>query len=76
MSEATTVKSNQKKTVTKKQAIIIMAVGGIIFLLAIVIPTEQGTTAQHVKTAIGAGGLGILTLGAYLRPMPPKKAAE
>ena len=73
MSDTETVKTGIKNRVTKKQAIIIMVVGGIIFALAILIPTEQGTTAQHIKTAIGAVGLGVLTLGAYLRPM--KKTA-
>jgi hypothetical protein len=74
MSDTKITKSGAKKTATKKQAVIIMITGGIIFALAIIIPTEQGSTAQHIKTAIGAAGLGILTLGAYLRPM--NKPAE
>ena len=61
-----------KKPLTKRQAITLMSIGGLLLLLAIVIPTEQGSTVQMVKVGVGIVGFCGFCAGAYLRPMPPK----
>ncbi len=67
-------KGGPKKQLTMKQAIIIMSIGGFMFLLAIVIPTEPQSTAYTIKIIVGFLGLCIGVVGAYFRPMgTPKK---
>ena len=68
MSEGNPVKPG-KKTVSMKTAIVIISIGGVLFLLSIVIPTVQGTTAQTLKIGMGALGLAVMALGSYLRPV-------
>ncbi len=58
-----------KKQFSKNQAITIMAVGGFMLLMAIVIPTEPQSTAYTIKIVVGFLGLCVLCVGAYLRPM-------
>jgi hypothetical protein len=55
-----------------QQAMVVMVVGGLMLLLAIVIPTEAGSSAQMWKLLMGFVGFCILGMGAYLRPMKPK----
>lgn len=56
------------KKVSKTQAIAVMVSGGVLFVLAIIIPTEQGSKAQLFKIGIGALGLIIAGFGSYIRP--------
>ncbi len=72
MAEETPANVGPKKPLTKPQAITVMVIGGLVVLLAVVIPTEQGSTAQMVKVGVGFVGFCVLCAGAYLRPMPPK----
>jgi len=55
-----------------RQAIVVMVVGGILLVLANVIHTEEGSSAQMWKVLMGVVGLCILAAGAYIRPMKPK----
>ena len=57
-----------KKRLSKPQAIGVMIVGGILMVLAWVVPAEQGTTPHLIKVAIGLVGFVGLCLGAYFRP--------
>ena len=61
-----------KMQLTMQQAIVVMVVGGLMLLLAIVIHTEEGSSAQMWKLLMGLVGFCILGAGAYLRPMKPK----
>jgi hypothetical protein len=61
-----------KMQLTMQQAIVVMVVGGLMLLLAIVIPTEEGSSAQLWKVLMGFVGFCIVCAGAYLRPMKPK----
>ncbi len=62
-----------KKQLTIRQAITLMSVGGFMFLLAIVVPTEPQSTAYTIKVIMGFVGVCIGVVGAYFRPMAPKK---
>jgi hypothetical protein len=57
-----------KKRLSKQQAIIVMVAGAVLLVLPWFIPTEQGTTAQLVKTLVGVIGFCVLCAGAYFRP--------
>ena len=73
MDEKTPSKSVPKRTLTKGQAITIMTVGGLMLLLSIVIPTAEQSTAHTIKVIVGFLGVGILCVGAWLRPMKASK---
>ena len=64
--------ANPKRQMTMQQAIIVMVVGGLLLFLAIVIPTEAGSSAQMWKVLMGIVGACILAAGLYLRPMKSK----
>jgi len=51
----------------------VMGVGGLLFLLAILVPVQQGTTLYTAKVIAGIIGFCVLCVGAYLRPMPREK---
>jgi hypothetical protein len=57
-----------KKRFSKPQAIAIMVVGAALLVLPWFIPTEQGSTAQILKTLVGVVGFCALCAGAYFRP--------
>ena len=57
-----------KKTLTKGQAITAMAVGGLMLLLSIVIPTEKESTAYIIKVIAGLLGLCVIIVGSLFRP--------
>ena len=61
-----------KMQLTMQQAIVVMVVGGLMLVLAIVIRTEEGSSAQMWKLLMGLVGFCILGAGAFLRPMKPK----
>ena len=66
-----------KKQLTKSQAITVMAVGGLMLLLSIVIPTENPSTAHTIKVIVGMLGVLVVCVGAWLRPMKaPKNPKE
>jgi len=73
MDEKTLSKSVPKKQLTKGQAITTMVVGGLMLLLSIVIPTEAQSTAHTIKVVVGFLGVGVLGVGAWLRPMKASK---
>ena len=73
MDERTLSKSVPKKQLTKGQAITIMAVGGLMLLLSIVIPTGEESTAHTIKVVVGFLGVGVLCVGAWLRPTKASK---
>jgi hypothetical protein len=57
-----------KKRFTKPQSIAVMVGGAVLLILPWFIPTEQGSTAQIVRTLVGAVGFCVLCAGAYYRP--------
>ncbi|HSB78514.1 MAG TPA: hypothetical protein VLM91_06985 [Candidatus Methylomirabilis sp.] len=57
-----------KKRLTKGQAIGVMVAGGVLMVLPMIIPTEQGSTAHTLKVIVGFVGFCVLCAGAYLRP--------
>ena len=66
-----------KKQLTKGQMIAVMAVGGLMLLLSIVIPTESDSAAHTIKIIVGILGLCVLCAGGYFRPMKaPKNPKE
>ncbi len=67
--------SGPKKTLTKPQAMAVMTLGGIMFILAIFIPVEPGSIAQTVKFIVGFVGFCVLAVGSYFRPMKPNVEA-
>ena len=62
-----------KKQFTRGQTIAVITVGGLMLLLSIVIPTEQQSTAHTIKVVVGILGVGVLCVGAWLRPMKASK---
>jgi len=65
------------KKLTKPQAITVMAVGGLMLLLSIVIPAERETTGFAIKLVVGFLGVCVFFVGAWLRPMKaPKNPKE
>jgi hypothetical protein len=76
MDEKSTTKSVPKKRLTKGQAITVMATGGLLLLLSIVIPTEPDSTAHTIKVFVGLLGVCVLIVGAALRPTEAPKNTE
>jgi len=77
MDENDTMKFVPKKQLTKAQAIIVIAIGGLMLLLSIVIPTAPDSTGHTIKIIVGILGLLVLCVGAYFRPMKaPKNPKE
>jgi hypothetical protein len=77
MDEKTTMKFVPKKHLTKVQAITVMAIGGLMLLLSIVIPTAPDSTAHTVKVIVGFLGVCIAVVGAAFRPGEgPKQTKE
>ncbi len=62
----------QKRQLTMPQAMAVMAIGGVMLALAIVIPTEEGSSAQMWKVLLGLVGVCVAGVGSYLRPIKPK----
>jgi len=66
-----------KKQLTKGQMIAVIAVGGLMLLLSIVIPTEPDSTAHTIKVIVGILGVCIIIAGLAFRPMKaPKNPKE
>ena len=61
-------KASKKKQLTKVQAITVMAVGGLMLFLSIVIPTEPDSNAHTLKVVVGFLGVCIACVGAVFRP--------
>ncbi len=57
-----------RKRLTKQQAVTVMVVGAALLVLPWFITTEQGSTAQIIKTLVGVIGFCVLCAGAYFRP--------
>ena len=68
MGEETTGTAGPRKHLTKAQAIAVIVAGGLMMVLAMVISTEEGSTAQMVKVGFGFAGFCVLCAGAYFRP--------
>jgi glycerol uptake facilitator-like aquaporin len=73
MDEKTTMKFVPKKQLTKVQAIIVIAIGGLMLLLSIVIPTAPDSTAHTVKVIAGVLGMCVVIVGLCYRPMEASK---
>jgi len=73
MNEKTTMKFVPKKHLTKVQAITVMAIGGLMLLLSIVIPTAPDSTAHTVKVIVGVLGMCVVIVGVCYRPMEARK---
>lgn len=73
MNEKASKKSSSKKQLTKVQAITVMAVGGLMLLLSIVIPTAPDSTAHTVKVIVGVLGMCVVIVGVCYRPMEARK---
>jgi uncharacterized membrane protein HdeD (DUF308 family) len=73
MNEKASKKSTSKKQLTKVQAITVMAVGGFMLLLSIVIPTEPDSNAHTLKVVVGFMGVLVGIVGAAFRPMDAPK---
>jgi protein-S-isoprenylcysteine O-methyltransferase Ste14 len=69
----TSTEFTPKSKLTKTQAIIVMVVGGLVLLLAIVIPAEIGSTGFTIKVILGLLGFVVACVGSVLRP---EKAPE
>ena len=76
MDQKASTKSASKRQLTKVQAITVMAVGGLMILLSIVIPTEQNSTAHTVKVIFWFLGVCVLVVGGYFRPMEATKDSK
>jgi hypothetical protein len=70
MSEETVQKNlGPKKRLSKKAAISVMVLGGLMILIPwFFFAAETGSTLQIVKTIIGTVGFVVLCLGAHFRP--------
>ncbi len=68
--------NRQELDAKKKQAYILMIIGGILFALAIIVPTEQGSKQQMVKIGVGLIGLVLFFLGSYRRPQAKQPVKE
>ena len=73
MNEKASKKSSSKRQLTKVQAITVMAVGGLMLLLSIVIPTAPDSTAHTVKVIVGVLGMCVGIVGVCYRPMEARK---
>ena len=60
---------SKRKILTKTQALWVMGIGGLLFILAILVPAQQGTTLYTMKIITGIIGFCVLCIGAYLRPV-------
>ena len=77
MDEKTSKEFAPKKQLTKGQMVAVMAVGGLMLLLSIVIPTENPSTVHTIKVIVGILGVCVICVGAWLRPGgAPKKPKE
>jgi hypothetical protein len=66
-----------KRQLTMGQTIAVIAVGGLMLLLSIVIPTESPSTAHTIKVIVGILGFIIGLVGLSLRPTKaPKNPKE
>ncbi len=61
--------SGKGRKLTKKQAMVVMAIGVILFAQAFFISTEMGTYAHWTKMAVALAGIILLFVGSYLRPL-------
>jgi len=75
MDEKTSTGSPPKKQLTKGQMIAVVAVGGLMLLLSIVIPTEKPSTAYTIKVIVGMVGFCLIVVGTAFRPMKASKNA-
>jgi uncharacterized membrane protein HdeD (DUF308 family) len=69
MDEKTSTGFVPKKQLTKGQMIAVVAVGGLMLLLSIVIPTEKPSTAYTIKVIVGMVGFCLIVVGMAFRPM-------
>ncbi len=77
MDEKTPTEFVPKKLLTKGQMIAVMAVGGLMLLLSVVIPTEKPSTAHTIKVIVGILGVLVICVGLWLRPVKgPKNPKE
>jgi protein-S-isoprenylcysteine O-methyltransferase Ste14 len=77
MDEKPSTEFTPKKLLTKGQFIAVMAVGGLMLLLSIVIQTAPDSTGHTIKIIVGILGLLVLCGGAYFRPVKaPKNPKE
>jgi len=66
-----------KKQLTMGQTIAVIAVGGLMLLLSIVIPTENPSTFHTIKVIVGILGFCIIMVGMTYRPTKaPKNSKE
>jgi hypothetical protein len=70
MSEETVQKNlGPKKRLSKKAAISVMVLGGLMILISwFLFPAEPDSTLQLVKIIVGAVGFVVLIVGAHFRP--------
>jgi ABC-type nitrate/sulfonate/bicarbonate transport system permease component len=68
MDEKTSAGFVPKKLLTKGQMIAVIAVGGLMLLLSIIIPTETPSIAHTIKVIAGIVGVCIIFVGIYFRP--------
>ncbi len=73
MDEKTSTEFVPKKVMTKGKMIAAIAVGGLMLLLSIVIPTENPSTAHTIKVIAGMMGVCIVIVGLYFRPIKATK---
>jgi len=63
----------RKKQLTKKQAITLMVVGGLMLLLSIFIQIEPDSNGHTLKVVVGALGVCVGLVGVAFRPMEAPK---
>lgn len=61
--------SKKRTELKKSQAILVMVIGGILFVQAFFISVEVGSSAHTIKNAVALIGLVVLFVGVYFRPM-------
>ena len=73
MDEKTSTVFVPKKLLTKGQMIAVIAVGGLMLLLSIVVPTEIPSTAHTIKVIVGIVGVLVICVGLWLQPVKGQK---
>jgi hypothetical protein len=71
MVENTSIVPSRRKELTKRQAIVLMVIGGLMLAQAFFIHTEVGTRSHLIKVIAAFIGFGVLMVGVTLRPGKP-----
>jgi len=59
---------SKRRKLPKKQAIVVMVIGAILFAQVFFFSSEAGSSAHMTRIVVAIIGLVVLLVGAYLRP--------